>query len=500
MESFFLSETTKYLYLLFDEENFLHENGGNGHLINTKNGECVVNSGPYIFNTEAHPVDMSALYCCHDMKMNVFENFNIEKQETIVKTTHDYVKEKYLHEYYHGNPDMPSLEAELYVDIEILDEHNRPAEKIILQNFEIVENENIKHFADEKKLLKEYMNIGSRNRQIYNPSAIEILNQVISFLKNNTLNISLIDGLKVIDKDLNRLLFDVVKKNIKQSMKSLWQLYLLWSIFKANESLLKKLNIENLNNHDEKLDQIWIALTTYQNNTGNSNIYTEIGETYELYKINLINTTAMQGFLQQILITQSNKTYSIIDTPLLNENDIQELYRSDKNEYSESMDVVFNMLLEVLSYKRHVKETINKMNFVVFDKTENTESMNVSNNSVAPEKSEELLLIKDLKGMQTTPLSINSSYDVNSQENEVVLEKTENNNKSTKYSKWLHLINSLLRKTTTATKKEFDLAELKLQTERLLHNNIKHSLHYDLLTCFSPEFLQLFAYNFYYPE
>lgn len=42
MPSFFLSETCKYLYLLFDETNFVHER-------------------PYIFSTEAHPFDPTQL-------------------------------------------------------------------------------------------------------------------------------------------------------------------------------------------------------------------------------------------------------------------------------------------------------------------------------------------------------------------------------------------------------------------------------------------------------
>lgn len=67
MESFFLAETIKYLYLLFDPAHFLHggeslgsaswEEGGEG-------GECVLGAGGYIFNTEAHPLDPAALYCC----------------------------------------------------------------------------------------------------------------------------------------------------------------------------------------------------------------------------------------------------------------------------------------------------------------------------------------------------------------------------------------------------------------------------------------------------
>jgi ER degradation enhancer, mannosidase alpha-like 2 len=67
MESFFLAETTKYLYLLFDPDNFLNNDGSAGTIINTPNGECVIESGGYIFNTEAHPIDPAALRCCYDV-------------------------------------------------------------------------------------------------------------------------------------------------------------------------------------------------------------------------------------------------------------------------------------------------------------------------------------------------------------------------------------------------------------------------------------------------
>lgn len=52
MESFFLAETTKYLYLLFDPDNFIHNDGGHGKVWNTAGGrECIIDSGGYIFNT-----------------------------------------------------------------------------------------------------------------------------------------------------------------------------------------------------------------------------------------------------------------------------------------------------------------------------------------------------------------------------------------------------------------------------------------------------------------
>ncbi|VDO38407.1 unnamed protein product [Haemonchus placei] len=64
MESFFLAETTKYLYLIFDENNFLHNDGQKARIVDTPNGECVVDAGGYIFNTEAHPIDPAIVHCC----------------------------------------------------------------------------------------------------------------------------------------------------------------------------------------------------------------------------------------------------------------------------------------------------------------------------------------------------------------------------------------------------------------------------------------------------
>lgn len=81
MESFFLAETTKYLYLLFDPDNFLNNDGSGGTVIKMSNGECVIDTGSYIFNTEAHPIDSAALRCCHEMPYTelITENFTPSK-------------------------------------------------------------------------------------------------------------------------------------------------------------------------------------------------------------------------------------------------------------------------------------------------------------------------------------------------------------------------------------------------------------------------------------
>lgn len=68
MESFFLAETVKYLYLLFDPTNFIHNNGSTFDAVMTPYGECILGAGGYIFNTEAHPIDPAALHCCRRLK------------------------------------------------------------------------------------------------------------------------------------------------------------------------------------------------------------------------------------------------------------------------------------------------------------------------------------------------------------------------------------------------------------------------------------------------
>ena len=60
---------TRYLYLLFDEDNFIHNRGNVATVVDGPGGEdggnkCVVDAGGYIFNTEAHVIDPAATACC----------------------------------------------------------------------------------------------------------------------------------------------------------------------------------------------------------------------------------------------------------------------------------------------------------------------------------------------------------------------------------------------------------------------------------------------------
>lgn len=63
MPSFFLSETLKYLYLLFDEYNFIHKRS-------------------YIFSTEAHPFDTVQLHSMMKANYEHFRNFTRDVSDT----------------------------------------------------------------------------------------------------------------------------------------------------------------------------------------------------------------------------------------------------------------------------------------------------------------------------------------------------------------------------------------------------------------------------------
>ena len=105
MESFFLAETLKYLYLLFDETNFVHNDGSKGRVIDRNGSECVVDSGGYVFNTEAHLIDIAAVYCCSDQKkteskiLSDFQNsldlFSLLDSDTKISTSLHKIKQNY---------------------------------------------------------------------------------------------------------------------------------------------------------------------------------------------------------------------------------------------------------------------------------------------------------------------------------------------------------------------------------------------------------------------
>ncbi|CAH2292584.1 ER degradation-enhancing alpha-mannosidase 2 [Pelobates cultripes] len=87
MESFFLAETIKYLYLLFDPDNFIHNEGSSFDLVVTPYGECILGAGGYVFNTEAHPIDPAALHCCNRDTQEKWEVEDLVREFFSIKRT-----------------------------------------------------------------------------------------------------------------------------------------------------------------------------------------------------------------------------------------------------------------------------------------------------------------------------------------------------------------------------------------------------------------------------
>ncbi|CDS40173.1 er degradation enhancing alpha mannosidase [Echinococcus multilocularis] len=81
METFFLSETVKYLYLLFDEDNFLHHtplSSTDSIQFGDADGYCTGGTG-YIFNSEAHPLDGGLIHCCSIQHLRELEAVSSEE-------------------------------------------------------------------------------------------------------------------------------------------------------------------------------------------------------------------------------------------------------------------------------------------------------------------------------------------------------------------------------------------------------------------------------------
>eukprot|EP00795_Rhopilema_esculentum_P001392 gene1392-15803_t len=96
MESFFLAETTKYLFLLFDEDNFIHKSDGS--IFSPRPNEptqCLMGSLGYIFNTEAHPLDIGAVGCCRNFNRTSNTLLNADKIDELQKGSQDFLTGQY---------------------------------------------------------------------------------------------------------------------------------------------------------------------------------------------------------------------------------------------------------------------------------------------------------------------------------------------------------------------------------------------------------------------
>lgn len=183
MESFFLAETTKYLYLLFDPDNFIHNPGVRGTIIDTPNGECVVDLGGYIFNTEAHPIDPNMLYCCHEARQGI----NISEVYSIYQILEEEDNIKF----------MTMIEANTN-ETKITQSKNNSNESVIenktIEYTELMERSNENEPEQNQVLIKTesrtgYVNLDGTERENANESNLsDLVKETINKYYNDTIN------------------------------------------------------------------------------------------------------------------------------------------------------------------------------------------------------------------------------------------------------------------------------------------------------------------------
>ncbi|XP_053950505.1 ER degradation-enhancing alpha-mannosidase-like protein 2 [Anastrepha ludens] len=539
MESFYLAETTKYLYLLFDEENFLHNDGSAGDRLQTEHGECTVNAGSYIFNTEAHPVDMSALYCCHDIEEDIFDDLDIEmfNDEALLKTERVRLvverelrdeqscgerssSSKQQQERIKKTPSDDSqvkIESSAPVDINVFDEYDNPADELLVKNFERIRNERkanpkpvgTAEVVEGQSISANHLTVtdlteffGMHREDFLHPELA--LHYTIGFMSNFTLDSPFISGLQLLHKNITAVLGIVVQKEYESRTRTLWELYELQQQYIANIELITRLDILAFDDGDFKLlDRVLNALN--QSSTGALEI-TDDAEDASLrlmlrqmdvihadYQQALVNTTAMQEFLLKILINGTSEKKRSYEA-LLNDAEIRGLFEGGVDKQKYTPQLLFIHVRRIVEFKKRMIETFDRLQALM---AESGSSIHMNSKAMNSNEANQ-----GANSQKENP----KSFSAKSQSRDVKLSEDDDGGGE---SVWSQLVQTILRKTTN-NRNQFN--------EALLHEKVRQSLHtystlkntsstakvktrmgYEVFTCDEPKFLDRFAYREYYP-
>uniref|UniRef100_A0A0A1XME4 alpha-1,2-Mannosidase n=1 Tax=Zeugodacus cucurbitae TaxID=28588 RepID=A0A0A1XME4_ZEUCU len=540
MESFYLAETTKYLYLLFDEHNFLHNDGAVGDRLQTPNGECTVNAGSYIFNTEAHPIDMSALYCCHDIHEDIFDELNINRfsDANLLTTERErLVAEREINEAYtcHTTPSLTDIQAQTVktptgeskpksvsiapVDIDVFDEYDNPAGETLVENFERIKSARkvrqepigtAEAVEEQSSIAVNHLTVTDLN-EFFAMSREEFLHPelalhyVLGFMRNFTLDAPFISGLQLLHKNITAILGAVVQKEYESRTRTLWELYELQQQYLANIELITRLDILAFRDTDfALLDRVLSAL----NHSGSDELeLSDDGENASLrvmlrqmtllhadYQQTLVNTTAMQEFLLKILINGTNEKKRTF-TPLLNATEILALYEEDDAKPIYAPQPLFAHVRRIVEFKKRVMET--------FDRLQALMAEDGLTKRPKPDH-----LADEVNPTTTKPPPKVDQNALATQKQNKIAKQTEEESGGSE-SVWSQLVHTILRKTTNQ-RYQFD--------EALLHEKVRISLQsypkfqrlnttakvktrcgYEVFTCDTPNFVDKFAYREYHP-
>ncbi|EGT60257.1 hypothetical protein CAEBREN_29796 [Caenorhabditis brenneri] len=208
MESFFLAETTKYLYLLFDTDNFIHSKGDQARILkSSKNLTCVIYGGGYIFNTEAHPVDPGMLDCCSiqakkEQEMgdtNVSTGDHHETRELTEKGG-----EKYFENQYGNKEDL--------IEYEVDEKMKEEAERRKAEEAQKLQENKSKNAMDKVRafLVKAYRKDESKQRNgETSESAKQLMDQLMKAYPNHTSELQTLNKEALIESEELQHLDDI---------------------------------------------------------------------------------------------------------------------------------------------------------------------------------------------------------------------------------------------------------------------------------------------------
>jgi len=176
MESFFLAETTKYLYLLFTPNHWIFQ-GGNPEAvetltspINSQNAsECLLGAAGYIFNTEAHPMDVSAVHCCS--KEKVAEDLEVKKilqRISLMSLSEEEGEDGALDHFFSGQDEQDEEERFLKAMVETDRDDNDIAATVVVNKM----NLSTKPTAEDRKQNGNIHKASSNTKQMLQNSAI----------------------------------------------------------------------------------------------------------------------------------------------------------------------------------------------------------------------------------------------------------------------------------------------------------------------------------------
>lgn len=193
MESFFLSETLKYLYLMFDTDNSFYNYGSKGSIVNG----CLMDAGGYVFNTEAHPIDAAAIDCCNRVHFRKKFSEQVDLYSSLMNRKKTNRKSKFPAESVSSNGDTDGHKAYSQSKTTLPDDQESDIppevnsyEFLVDSDIETIENKSSKFSSSPESIHKNHETFGfasdNRNYESENCSNLLLsMTYVVSLMDEN---------------------------------------------------------------------------------------------------------------------------------------------------------------------------------------------------------------------------------------------------------------------------------------------------------------------------